>query len=132
MVTSKSQVVVVERDSNQRLLYEWELADAGYRVATCARPRLVSGLPAHSRPDVLVVDASFGEREVRALRRAYPSAVVVVHSACMSVVRSGHTQCADALLLKSSDMTVLKTEIQRLLGKGPMRAGQRQAAMACA
>jgi len=112
VVQSELQVVVVERDANQRLLYEWELADEGHSVQGCDGPGCASRLADRAAADVVVVDASYTTRDVTRLRKQYPRAAFLVHSACEARLKEGTG--GDAQMLKSSDMSALKRAIRKL------------------
>ena len=85
----RPQVVVVETDQNQRLLYEWELTDEGYEVASCGDVDELASVGADRTACLVLVDAgrcaSAATERVRKVRKAFPQAAVVVHSASRSV-----------------------------------------------
>ncbi len=115
-------VVVVERDRHQRLLYEWELGDDGHRVVTCARSASAARLASRLCIDVVIMDGLFPAGEVERMRALFPGAAIVVHTATEAGLRSSRQTGADACLLKSSDMTQLKQTIERLATVSAVRA----------
>lgn len=117
----RTQIVVIEPRFAQRLLYELELADDGYDVTSYARSS--EALAPHGTPvcALLLVDGGnqvpVAVEQVRKVRRVFPEAAVVVHTASRPFVRECPSTLADAVLLKRPDLTVLKRTIRSLLAE---------------
>ena len=119
MKSSSPHVVVIEQDPNQRLLYEWELREAGYWVVSCPSATRAHDLTCRSLADVVVLDAGMWPkgiaRTVVKVRLLFPHAAVVVHTASLLWPRHLQRGVANAFLVKSPDLSKLKATIQSLV-----------------
>lgn len=119
MKSTSPHVVVIEQDPNQRLLYEWELREAGYWVVSCRGATGAHDLTCRSLADVVVLDAGMSPegiaRTVRRTRLLFPNAAVVAQTASLLWPRHMQRGLADAFLVKSPDLSKLKATIRSLV-----------------
>ena len=122
-------ITVIEPRFAQRLLYEWELVEEGYEVASYARP--ADALADHDRGacELVLVDGGnqvpVALEQVHKVRTVFPDATVVVHTASRAVAEACPPTLADAILLKSPDLTALRLTVQSLLAETcPAGAGE--------
>ena len=116
-----SKVLVVEDDTNQRLLYEEELRDEGYEVISAGDGREALQVARDSNPDLVVLDINMpamdGLDALSQLLEINPSLPVIINTAYPGYQDSFTTWSADAYIVKSSDLTELKSTVKRLLDK---------------
>ena len=119
MKSSSPHVVVIEQDPNQRLLYEWELREAGYWVVSCPSATRAHDLTCRSLADVVVLDAGMSPegiaRTVGKMRLLFPHAAVVVQTASLLWPRHLQRGVGDAFLVKSPDLSKLKATVRSLV-----------------
>jgi len=112
-------ILVVDDEPNIRLLYETELRDEGYEVLLAADAREALKTIERVRPDLVVLDIKMpGMDGIEALGRilARDSAIpVILNSAYSSYKDSFMSWSADAYVIKSSDLTELKSRIRSIL-----------------
>lgn len=114
-------ILVVEDDPHQGLLYEQELSDEGYRVLRAMNGREGLGVVKTQAPDCLVMDINMPVMDgldalgkILAVRPALP---VILNSAFSSYRDSFMSWAADAYVVKSSDLTELKTRVREAMEK---------------
>ena len=114
-----SKILLVEDEKNQRALYETELADEGYEVVTAADGREALSRIRESRPDLVVMDISMpGMDGIETLGKMLGednTIPVIFHTAYSSYKENFMTWSADAYVVKSSDLTELKSKIKESL-----------------
>lgn len=121
-------VLLVEDQPNQRLLYQMELEEEGYRVVLASDGREAIQKVKEERPDLVVLDLRMPGMDgietlgrMMALNSRLP---VIIYSAYNSFMDNFMSWVADAYLVKSSNVDLLKAEIQRVLlkrgEKGPV------------
>ena len=112
-------VLLVEDEPNQRLLYRMELEDEGYCVLEASDGREALEQLEAGSPDLVVLDLRMPRMDgIKTLERmmalnARPP--VVVHSAYDSLRDNPVARTADAYVVKRSDLSTLKREIERVL-----------------
>jgi DNA-binding response OmpR family regulator len=115
----KQTILVVDDEPNIRLLYEKELQQEGYGVVLASDAREALRIMAQSRPDLVVLDIKMpGMDGIEALGRilSRDNAIpVVLNSAYSSYQESFLSWSADAYVIKSSDLTELKSRIRTIL-----------------
>ena len=113
-------ILVVEDDRNQRLLYEMELADEGYRVVTTPDPEGAIRAMGIEQPDTVVLDLHLGPHsgldllsEIRAVDGRIP---IIVHSG-YAIDQAGplSDEGVDAYVVKTSDLRHLKRAVSGVL-----------------
>lgn len=111
-------VLIVEDDNNQRALYEEELGDEGYAILSAADGREALRIVDGQRPDVIVLDINMpgldGLETLNQLLERAHGVPVIINSAYASYKDSFTSWSADAYIVKSSDLTELKTTVRRL------------------
>ena len=115
-------ILIAEDDRNLALLYEQELVAEGYRVEVVHGGREAIERVATSSPDLLILDIRMpgidgieAMHQVRAKNRSLP---VILNTAYSNHQDNFMTWSADAYVVKSSDLTELKSKIRELLGTG--------------
>lgn len=111
-------ILLVEQDPHQRILYRYELQDAGYEVilACCGADAL--GIIRQYHPHLVLVNPSLPDMQfhvfVRLLRSEQETVPLIAHSSDLQkeeVVR----KLVDAFVLKGSDLSPLCDQIADLL-----------------
>ena len=114
----RQHILVVEPSLRQRLLYTWELEEAGHVVAAHACVAEAIRCSAGRCPDLLLVDAGLDTSELpgsmSALRAAFPGAAIILQTASYVCHSIGTANLADAFLHKSSDLDGLKRMVHAL------------------
>lgn len=114
-----SKILLVEDEKNQRTLYEQELTDEGYEVATAADGREALSKLRDVRPDLVVLDISMpGMDGIETLGKMLGednTIPVIFHTAYSSYKENFMTWSADAYVVKTSDLAELKAKIQEIL-----------------
>ena len=114
-------VLVVEDDKNQRLLYEEELTEEGYRVVTAQDGRQALQSLRDQAPDIIVLDINMpvmdGLDTLSQMMEIDSSVPVVINTAYVSYKESFTSWSADAYVVKSSDLSELKNTIRDLLSR---------------
>jgi two-component system, response regulator, stage 0 sporulation protein F len=115
----KKNILVVDDERNIRLLYEKELREEGYDVILASDAREAIALLDKSRPDLVVLDIKMpGMDGIEALGQIlakHNSIPVILNSAYSSYKDSFLSWSADAYVIKSSDLSELKSKIRSLL-----------------
>jgi CheY-like chemotaxis protein len=120
--SSPRTLLVVEDNEHQRLLYEEELRDEGYRVLTAADGREALEVAQREHPDLVLLDINMpvmdGLDTLGKLLEVDHHIPVIIHTAYPGYQDSFTSWSADAYVVKSSDLTELKQTVQRLLARG--------------
>ena len=113
------KVLLVEDEANQRLLYGRELAEEGYEVIEAADGREAVERLEQVHPDVVVLDISMpGMDGIEVLGKILSrdnTIPVIIHTAYANYKDNFMTWSADAYVVKSSDLSELKTTLQEVL-----------------
>jgi CheY-like chemotaxis protein len=116
---SQPTILVVEDDTNQRALYEEELADEGYNILSAGDGKEALARVRATRPDLIVLDINMpvmdGLDTLSQLLEHNGQIPVIINTAYASYQESFTSWSADAYIVKSSDLTELKNTIKRLL-----------------
>ena len=116
---SQPTILVVEDDTNQRALYEEELADEGYNILSAGDGKEALARVRDNRPDLIVLDINMpvmdGLDTLSQLLEHNGQIPVIINTAYASYQESFTSWSADAYIVKSSDLTELKNTIKRLL-----------------
>ena len=111
-------ILVVEDELNQRLLYQMELEDDGYRVVLASDGWEALQQVKEEHPDLVVLDLLMpGMGGIEALDRMMDQNAklpVIIYSAYESF-RNNLAWAANAYVIKSSNLGVLMHEIERVL-----------------
>jgi len=114
-------LLVVEDNMHQRLLYEEEFKDEGYRVLTACDGREALQMARDTHPDLVLLDINMpvmdGLDTLGKLLEIDHRIPVVIHTAYPGYQDSFTSWSADAYVVKSSDLTELKQTVHRLLAR---------------
>ena len=112
-------ILVVEDELNQRLLYQIELEDEGYRVVLASDGEEALQQVKDEHPDLVVLDLGMpGMDGIEALGRMMDQNAelpVIIYSAYENFRENFMTWAADAYVVKSSNVDVLMHEIEQVL-----------------
>jgi two-component system response regulator AtoC len=117
----KKKVLLAEDDAGLSMIYREELGEEGYEVR-CAR----NGEEAirqfeQERPDLVVLDIVMpvmdGIEAMKRIREISENSIpIILHTSHPKYLESPDTRAANALILKTADLTGLKQKIAELLG----------------
>lgn len=124
---SAGKILLVENEKDQQLLYEEELSDEGYLVLCASNGkealRRLEKLPC----DLVILDIVMPEMDgIETLGKIvsrYKKTPVILHTAYPYYHSDFITWLADAFVVKSSDLSVLKKTVKELLKKEGKVAG---------
>jgi len=116
-----SKILLVEDDSHQQLLYQEELSAEGYEVFCASTGKEAIEQAEKVQPDLVVMDISMpGMDGIEAMGRILGQdnkIPVILNTAYASYKDNFMSWSADAYVIKSSDLTELKTTISKVLGQ---------------
>ena len=114
-------ILIADDDKNLTLLYEQELSDEGYRVDIVHDARSAIERVGQAPPDLLILDIRMpGMDGIEALNHIIGQnnqLPVILNTAYSNHRDNFMTWSADAYVVKSSDLTELKTTIQDVLAR---------------
>lgn len=114
-----SKVLIVDDEKHIRLLYAEELEEEGYDVALASDGEGILELIDREKPDVVVLDikmvSSNGLDVLQEIRNKFYNLPVILCSAYGSYKVDIKSIAADAYVVKSSDLTELKSKIVQVL-----------------
>jgi DNA-binding response OmpR family regulator len=113
------KILIVEDEEPIRILYSDELAEAGYKVITCGEGSRVMELIEQESPDVVVLDIRLGKYNgldlLQDIRNTYYNLPVILCTAYSPYKHDIKSIAADYYVLKSSDLSELKSRIRMAL-----------------
>jgi two-component system response regulator (stage 0 sporulation protein F) len=119
-----SQILLVEDQPHQRMLYEQELSDEGYDVLTASNGRDALELFERHHPQLVVTDILLpGMNGIEVMERILEidrNTPIIVHSAYSSPSHDFVTWFARAYVMKCGDLTELKTQVRNALSGTPV------------
>ena len=119
----KKRILVVDDEVNQALLYEQELMDEGYDVDLANTGTDAVALVKEKSYDLVVLDIGMPEMDgLETLGRMLSmdnKLPVILNTAYPSYKDNFMSWAADAYVVKSSDLTELKSKIKESLTKHP-------------
>jgi DNA-binding NtrC family response regulator len=114
-----AKVLVVDDDESLRMLYSKELLEEGYDVTTVPSGREALESIKESRPDVVILDIKMegmdGLSVLDSIMKHDKTIPVVLNTAYSTFKSDFSTWSADAYIVKSSDLSELKTTIRQVL-----------------
>ncbi|MDP6040183.1 MAG: response regulator [Candidatus Latescibacteria bacterium] len=114
-------ILIADDDQNLALLYEQELTDEGYRVDVVHNAQTAIDRVRENPPDLLVLDIRMpGMDGIEALNHILGlnnQLPVILNTAYSNHKDNYLTWSADAYVVKSSDLSELKTTIRDVLAK---------------
>ncbi|MFA5517035.1 MAG: response regulator [Desulfuromonadales bacterium] len=116
------RLLVVDDERDIRHLYAAELEDEGYQVETAGTGAEAAQLLQEREFDLVVLDIQMkGESGLQTLQKIVQEKdrlPVILCTAFSCYKEDFSSWLADAYVVKSSDMTELKSEVRRLLDRG--------------
>ena len=116
-------ILLVEDDNNQRLLYEQELRIEGYTIMTAIDGKDALEKFQEQVPDLVVLDINMPRMDgIEAIGRILSKnkqIPIIINTAYSSYKNSFMSWAADAYIVKSSDLSELKNKIRELLINRP-------------
>ncbi len=114
-------ILVVEDDKNQSLLYKRELTEEGYNVFIARDGREAVTMAKLNPPDLVVLDINMpGMDGIEAMGKILGEnnkIPIVINTAYSSFKDNFMTWSADAYIVKSADLSELKSTIKEILVK---------------
>ena len=114
-----AKILIVEDDEAQRFLYQVELQEEGYEVILARNGKVALGCLEKSLCDLIVLDIRMPEMDgIEALGKIasqYKKTPVILHTAYPEYRNQSTASLADAFILKSSDLSLLKKTVKELL-----------------
>ena len=124
---SARKILLVENEEGQRLLYEQELNEEGYLVLWARNGKEALQYLEESPFDLVVLDIVMPEMDglevLAKIVSRYKKMPVILHTAYAHYKNDFMTWLADAFVVKSSDLSVLKKTVKELLRKNGEEKG---------
>jgi DNA-binding response OmpR family regulator len=118
---SARKILLVENEEGQRLLYEQELNEEGYLVLCAKNGKEALKRLEESPCDLVILDIRMPEMDgIEVLGKIvsrYKKMPVILHTAYAHYQSDFLTWLADAFVVKSYDLSVLKRTVKELLRK---------------
>ncbi|KAA0231469.1 response regulator [candidate division KSB1 bacterium] len=113
------KILIVEDERNLRRLYQMELEQDGYEVTTAADGQSALRRLADGPVDLVLLDLALpdgsGLDYLQQFMEMHRHVKVVINTAYPLYKRDFHCWAADAFLIKTSDLTELKSTIDHFL-----------------
>jgi len=114
-----ARILLIDDDEHIRLLYTEELSEEGHEVITPALNDKVLSAVNRFKPDVVLLDIKMGDYDglelLQHLRNNHLSLPIILCSAYDTYKVDPRTMAADYYVVKSFDLSELKTAIQRAI-----------------
>ena len=114
-------ILLVEDDKNQLLLYKQELSLEGYSIITAQDGQEAVKKVKEHTPDLIVMDINMpkmdGIESIGRILSGHKKIPIIINTAYSSYKDNFMSWSADAYIIKSSDLTGLKSKIKELLSK---------------
>ncbi len=115
-----TKLLVVDDEKNIRFLYKEEFQDEGYEVTVAASAEEAMEKIRQTKPDIITLDIKMAETDgiefMRKLKKDESEIPVVLCSAYCVYKSDFRVWASDAYVVKSADLTELKTIIKQLVG----------------
>lgn len=121
MAEKPRQILIVDDEEGILELYKEELSDEGYVVSTSEDGQDILGKIERFKPDLIILDIKIGGYNglelLQDIRDKYSHLPVILCSAYSTFKTDIKTLAADSYVVKSSDLTELKSRIKSILAK---------------
>jgi Response regulator containing CheY-like receiver, AAA-type ATPase, and DNA-binding domains len=119
----KQKILVVDDEKHIRMLYQEELEEEGFDVATSDGAEPILELLQREKPGVVILDIRLGpERSgldlLQMIRNSDARVPVILSTAYDSFQHDLKSIAADYYVVKSVDLTELKNKIRQALSRG--------------
>ena len=116
------KILVIDDEKHVRMLYQEELENDGYTVAVSDGREPVVKVIDREKPKILILDIKLGPDIsgldlLQALRGPYPDLPVILSTAYDSFQHDLKSIAADYYVVKSVDLTELKSRVKDALAK---------------
>lgn len=117
----RPKILVVDDEKHIRMLYQEELQDAGYDVATSDGEEPILELLDREAPEVVILDIRLGPDKsgldlLQLIRSRKEHVPVILSTAYDSFQHDMKSIAADYYVVKSVDLSELKDKVRRALG----------------
>jgi DNA-binding response OmpR family regulator len=116
------KILIIEDQESQCRFYREELEDEGYDVICAQTSDEGMELFKRDKPDLVTLDINLSASEpeggiklLRYMKEIRPKIPIIMHTAYCLYKDDFEVWCADAYIVKSSDMRELKSAIKKLL-----------------
>lgn len=122
-------ILIVDDEPHIRMLYERELGEEGYRIEAVATGEEALRVLEREPVDLVVLDIRLREHEPNGLTLLNEILTrkrdqkVIINTAYASYMDEGASWLANGFVVKSSDLTELKTKIRDVLAKEEKSSG---------
>ena len=121
-----ARLLVVDDEDHIRLLYSEELSEEGYEVLTADSGHQLLERIAKEKPDLVVLDIKMVEHNgldlLQDIRNKYYDLPVILCSAYDTFKEDMKSMAANDYVIKSFDLTELKTKIKKALEAAGVKA----------
>ncbi|SPD75656.1 Response regulator receiver domain protein [uncultured Desulfobacterium sp.] len=116
------KILIIDDDKFMRMLYDFELSEAGYQVSTIAEGSGMMDKIDLERPDLVVLDVKLREEDgldlLQEIRNKFYHLPVILCSAYPIYKYDSRTMSADYYVVKDSNLEELKQRIKMALEGG--------------
>lgn len=117
---NRKKILVVDDETNIRLLYKEELEDDGYEVSLAQDAEEARGRIEQFKPDLMTLDIKMpgmdGLQFLKEVKETHKELPVILCSAHGSYKQDFRVWSSDAYVVKSADLRELKLMIREILG----------------
>lgn len=117
----KKKILLIEDEENERLLYKEELEKEGFSVTCCQNGIEAIGSIEKEHFDLVILDIQMPHMDgietlgkILTKKRNIP---IIIYTAYPQYKDQFLTWAADAYLIKSSDLSILKDRVNAILGE---------------
>jgi DNA-binding NtrC family response regulator len=125
-----ARLLIVEDDESQRFLYQEELQEEGHEAVLAKRGKEALKCLERGLFDLIILDIHMPEMDgIEALEKIvsrYKKTPVILHTAYPEYRNQSIASLADAFILKSSDLWLLKKTVKELLEEKKKRKEKRR------